>query len=38
MVKESVQIYNAVRPHLGLKYKTPDAMHQAFLNQPNIDK
>jgi len=38
MIKESVQIYNAVRPHLGLKYKTPDAMHQAFLNQPKIDK
>lgn len=38
MVKESVQIYNAVRPHLGLKYKTPDAMHQAFLNQPKVDK
>ncbi len=30
MVDESVQIYNRKRPHLALKYKTPDAMHRAF--------
>jgi putative transposase len=27
MVSESVSIYNRERPHLSLKYKTPDAMH-----------
>ncbi|QJI33576.1 IS3 family transposase [Pseudomonas sp. ADAK13] len=30
MVDESVQIYNRERPHLSLKYKTPDAVHRAF--------
>jgi len=30
MVDESVQIYNRERPHLALKYKTPDAVHRAF--------
>ncbi len=30
MVKESIRIYNQKRPHLSLKYKTPDAVHQAF--------
>jgi putative transposase len=30
MVDESVRIYNGERPHLALKYKTPDAMHRAF--------
>jgi len=30
MVKESVSVYNSERPHLALKYKTPDAVHQAF--------
>jgi len=34
MVKQSIKIYHEVRPHLSLKYKTPDAVHQAFLNQP----
>ncbi|MFT5782376.1 MAG: putative transposase, partial [Pseudomonas sp.] len=29
-VDESVQIYNQERPHLSLKYKTPDAVHRAF--------
>lgn len=33
MVKQSIKIYNEVRPHQSLKYKTPDAVHQAFLNQ-----
>ena len=31
MVKESIRIYNHERPHLALKYKTPDAVHQASL-------
>ncbi len=30
MVDESVAIYNSERPHLSLKYKTPDEVHQAF--------
>jgi transposase InsO family protein len=30
MVDQSVQIYNEKRLHLSLKYKTPDAVHQAF--------
>lgn len=30
MVDESVEIYNQERPHLALKYKTPDAVHRAF--------
>lgn len=30
LVDESVRIYNTERPHLSLKYKTPDAVHQAF--------
>ena len=30
MVDESVGMYNEERPHLALKYKTPDAVHRAF--------
>lgn len=30
MVSESVDIYNRERPHMALKYKTPDAVHRAF--------
>lgn len=30
MVAESVVLYNTRRPHLALKYKTPDEVHQAF--------
>ncbi len=30
MVNESVEIYNSQRPHLALKYKTPNAVHCAF--------
>jgi transposase InsO family protein len=30
MVAESVAIYNGERPHLPLKYKMPDEVHQAF--------
>jgi transposase InsO family protein len=29
-VSESISIYNGERPHLSLKYKTPDAVHRAF--------
>jgi transposase InsO family protein len=36
MVKESIKIYNEQRPHLSLKYKTPDEVHRAFFNQPKI--
>jgi putative transposase len=31
MVKQSVDIYNNERPHLALKYKTPDEVHRASL-------
>jgi putative transposase len=31
MVAQSVRIYNQERPHTALKYKTPDAVHQALL-------
>lgn len=31
MVDESIQLYNTRRPHMALKYKTPDEMHRAFL-------
>ena len=30
MVEESIEIYNRKRPHLSLKYKTPDAVHRAL--------
>ncbi|TRY30048.1 integrase core domain-containing protein, partial [Aliiglaciecola sp. M165] len=30
MVEESIQIYNQRRPHLALKYKTPDEVHRAL--------
>lgn len=30
VVDESLLIYNGERPHLSLKYKTPDAVHRAF--------
>lgn len=36
MVKQAIKIYNERRPHLSLKYKTPDAVHRAFFNQPKI--
>jgi len=31
MVGESVRFYNEKRPHMALKYKTPDEVHRAFL-------
>ncbi|EKI4068992.1 transposase, partial [Salmonella enterica] len=37
MVKESVGIYNHERPHLALKYKTPDDVHQAFYRQKTVN-
>lgn len=37
MVKESIAIYNGERPHLSLKYKTPDAVHQAFYEQKSVN-
>ena len=30
MVREAIDIYNTERPHLSLKYKTPDAVHRAL--------
>ena len=30
LVSEAVRIYNTERPHMALKYKTPDAVHRAF--------
>ncbi|WP_429182727.1 IS3 family transposase [Aeromonas rivipollensis] len=30
MVREAVDIYNLERPHHGLKYRTPDAVHRGF--------
>jgi len=30
MVSEAIRIYNTERPHLALKYKTPDAVHRAL--------
>lgn len=30
MVDESINTYNMRRPHLSLKYKTPDEIHRAF--------
>lgn len=32
MVDQAVQIYNQKRLHLSLKYRTPDAVHQAFFS------
>lgn len=31
MVEQSIDIYNNERPHLALKYKTPDEVHRASL-------
>jgi hypothetical protein len=30
MVSESISTYNGERPHLPLKYETPDAVHRAL--------
>ncbi|RDL42635.1 hypothetical protein DN730_14630, partial [Marinomonas piezotolerans] len=29
-ISESVESYNKSRPHMALKYKTPDEVHRAF--------
>lgn len=36
MVRQAIKIYNEHRPHLSLKYKTPDAVHRAFLHHVTI--
>ena len=33
MVQQSIKLYNEKRPHMALKYKTPDAMHRAFTSK-----
>ncbi len=33
MVHQSVELYNSSRPHMALEYKTPDAVHRAFLSK-----
>jgi putative transposase len=33
MVQQSIELYNKRRPHMALKYKTPDAMHRAFTSK-----
>jgi|GEM_PF-2117638 len=37
IVEESIAIYNHERPHLGLKYKTPDEIHQAFYRKKGVN-
>ncbi|WP_129543970.1 integrase core domain-containing protein [Serratia sp. 1D1416] len=37
MVRESIEIYNRERPHQSLKYKTPDAVHQAFYRHKSVN-
>lgn len=37
MVRESINIYNNRRPHLSLKYKTPDEVHRAFLTEKSVN-
>lgn len=36
MVSDAVRIYNTERPHLALKYKTPDAVHRALQVPQNL--
>lgn len=33
MVSQSIHFYNTRRPHMALKYKTPDDVHQAFFEK-----
>lgn len=35
--KKPVAIYNHERPHLALKDKTPDEVHQAFYRQKSVN-
>lgn len=37
MIDESIEIYNTLRPHLSLQYKTPDAVHRASLQTVQSD-
>lgn len=32
MIRQAIHTYNHERPHLALKYKTPDAVHRASIN------
>lgn len=36
-VKGSVTIYNYKRPHMALKYKTPDDVHETFYRQKGVN-
>lgn len=36
MVSDAVSVYNTERPHLALKYKTPDAVHRALQVPQNL--
>ena len=36
MIAQSIDLYNGVRPHLSLQYKTPDAVHQASVDSFNM--
>jgi putative transposase len=33
IIADSIEAYNSIRPHLSLKYKTPDAVHQASIRE-----
>ncbi len=33
MIRQAIHTYNHDRPHLALKYKTPDAVHRASILQ-----
>lgn len=35
LIAQPIDLYNGVRPHLSLQYKTPDAVHQASINRSN---
>ncbi|MBA0018490.1 IS3 family transposase [Xenorhabdus nematophila] len=37
MVSESIEIYNRYRPHLALKYKTPDEVHHQALSKNSVN-
>ncbi|MBD2812927.1 transposase, partial [Xenorhabdus sp. Vera] len=37
MVSESIEIYNRYRPHLALKYKTPDEVHYQALSKNSVN-
>lgn len=33
IIAESIESYNSIRPHQSLKYKTPDAVHRASIDE-----